>query len=385
MTAPTAIDFEHTYSQGTLNSGTIRVPINYNGTATENNFNLIGNPYPSAIDTDELIETNAAIDAVFFWDHLTDPSADTPGFNTQNFTMDDVSIRNNGMGIPSVNGDLLSAPGQFMVSGQGFGILGLQSEAANNTPVTFTNALRVAGNNGAVRSNESTAENRLWLSMKSANYGITSTTGISFTESGSIYIDSGLDTKRLNTSISLFSITDDEDQLAIQGRELFNETMQIDLGISSIIPEEELFTIGINQLEGFALSETAIFLIDHELGTRVNLKKQDYTFTASEGIDAARFTIAFTNTALTVTENSVLDSAITMYPNPATDRIVISSTGDQLMTRALITTINGKQVLEFTGTQEREEQIAIDTLSPGIYFVQIQTNKGTVVKKLIIQ
>ncbi|MEL6989716.1 MAG: hypothetical protein AAGK97_18045, partial [Bacteroidota bacterium] len=67
----------HTYTQGTLNSGDVTATITYNG-ATTSNFNLLGNPYASAIDTDMLIATNDAINEVYFWEHITAPDANLP-------------------------------------------------------------------------------------------------------------------------------------------------------------------------------------------------------------------------------------------------------------------------------------------------------------------
>lgn len=386
VTASSPVDFVHTYSQGTLNSGNINVPLTYNGPATENNFNVLGNPYPSAIDTDLFIDRNDAINEVFFWDHLTDPSADVPGFNTLNFTMDDVSIRNSGMGIPSVNGTALSAPGQFMASGQGFGVIGLQSEAGNNTPVVFSNALRTTGNNNAVRSNLGGSANKLWLRMENSTYAIGSTIGISFgIEGGSPQIDSGLDTKRLNTSINLFSTTENGEQLAIQGREAFDDGIEIDLGMASVIPEEELFTISISQLEGIALENTPVFLIDQLLNTITDLKLSDYSFIADEGVQANRFTLVFEETLLS-TEDGSLENQVSIFPNPTTDQITLAYTGATPLTQAFISDTNGKiiralDLSSFNGQQ----RVDVSTMTQGIYFIQIQSGTGSVVQKLLIQ
>ena len=106
-----------------------------------------------------LIANNTVINEVYFWEHITAPDENLPGFNTQNFSMDDVSVRNAMMGVAAVNGGM--APGQYMPSGQGFGILA--NQAAAGTDVTFTNAMRVNGNNNTPRSSDQ--DNRLWIRL----------------------------------------------------------------------------------------------------------------------------------------------------------------------------------------------------------------------------
>jgi len=200
ITATAPVNYTHTYTQGTLNNGSIAVPTIYNGPATENNFNLLGNPYPSAIDTDLLIQLNPNIDAVYFWEHITPPNQNLPGFGNSNFSMDDVSLRNLMGGTASVNGG--TVPGQFMASGQGFAILA--DQASSGTDLIFNNGMRVTGNNNALRSPTITP-NRLWLRLDSETYTLSSSALIGFTENATATMDHGYDSQRLHTTTSLFS------------------------------------------------------------------------------------------------------------------------------------------------------------------------------------
>ena len=229
-----------------MNSGTIVTPIIYNG-STENNFNVMGNPYPSSIDTDQLIMNNAAINEVYFWEHITPPDPDLPGFNTANFSMDDISIRNLSGSVAAINGG--EPPEQFMASGQGFGILAQQS--AQGSDLTFSNSLRVT-NTVAVRSPDQ--DNRLWISITSENYALSSSTLIGFFSQATAAFDPGYDSPTLSTSLNLFSTLDNGQQLAIQGREIFDPSMEISIGFQTLVPELETYTIRIDQLEGIALS-----------------------------------------------------------------------------------------------------------------------------------
>jgi len=368
-----AVTFDHTYTQGTLNSGNIVAPITYNGPATENNFNLLGNPYPSAIDTDMLIADNAAINEVYFWEHITAPDENLPGFNTVNFSMDDVSVRNAMMGIAAVNDMIGNAPGQFIASGQGFGIMADQT--AMGTDVTFTNTMRVTGNNGTPRSAEQ--DNKLWLRLDSETYTIQSRIGLGFVPEATSAFDPGYDSRQVATTISLFSTLEDGQRLTIQGREVFDPSMEINLGFQTLIPE--------NQLEGGDLEQSDIFLIDHLLGTTTNLKETSYTFASSETIQAERFTLVFEE-ALLSTEDAGLENTISLYPNPAVDQIQLSYTGNQALQSLIITDIQGKIIKQQTlAGFNGQETITISSLKPGLYFFTISTAQSSTTQKIMIQ
>ena len=378
-----AVNYAHTYTQGTLNSGTISKPLVYNGPATANNFNLIGNPYASAIDITALISQNASINAIYFWEHITAPNENLPGFNNANFSMDDVSLRNLLGGIASANGG--TAPGQYMASGQGFGVLANQTESGSSTPIVFTNAMRVTGNNGTPRSAETTVD-KLWLGMKSEDFTSNSSTLIGFTDGATPGLDLGYDSGRLSTTFSLFSTLDDAIQLGIQGREAFDNSMEIDLGFETILPESRSYTISVDQWEGINLDESQIFLIDNELGTVTNLKESEYTFTASESIQPNRFKVVFDERALGTDDPLSLENQIRLFPSPARNSITMTYTGGERLTQAVIVDINGKLITTIDlGDFEQSRSINISNFSSGIYFMRVQSTQSLVVKRFIVQ
>ena len=374
------ITFEHTYTNGTLNSGTIAVPTTYNGT-TLDNFNLLGNPYPSAINTDMLIDNNEAINEVYFWEHITTPNEDLPGFDDVSFSMDDVSVRNQTMGVAAVNDpDPLNTPGEFMTSGQGFGILANQD--AVGIDVTFTNSIRVTGDNGTPRSNES--DNLLWLRLNSETYTIQSRVGIGFVEEATAGYDPGYDSKQLGTTISLFSTLESGEHLTIQGRESFDPEMEIQLGFSTRISEIENYTISIDRWEGLDLDNTDIFLIDKQLNTITNLKEVSYNFASSEIIQANRFTLVFEERALSVEDSTQFEDSITLFPNPSGGTVTLSYIGNGLLNKATVVDINGRIIRELNLSDfNQSRRFDISALSAGVYLIRIEADNASTVKRLI--
>jgi len=353
--ASSAATFDHTYTQGTLNSGVISYPLVYNGPDTENNFNVAGNPYASAIDNDLLLMGNDHISTLYFWEHLTDPSADNPGDNTANFSMDDISMYNLLGGVPATNGG--TAPGQFMPSGQGFAVLADQSFAGD--PLVFTNAMRVTGNNGTVRSAE-TPIDRLWLRLTLDGFELQSTALVGFTPHTTIGYDAGFDSDRLDSTLSLFSTLESGEQLAIQGREVFDTQIAVALGFSTQIPEQQQYTISIDQLEGSDLEQSDIFLIDNLLNTITNLKETAYTFASSS-----------------------VENNISLFPNPTQGQLTITSANARLQ-QAVIYDLTGRLVQTITLTAANNNLIDVSRLATGNYVLQLTSIQGdTVIKRFI--
>jgi len=375
-----SVTLDHIYTAGTLNSGAIAYPLVYNGPISGNNFNLVGNPYPSAIDTDMLISTNDAINEVYYWEHLTQPSADNPGDNTVNHSMDDISIYNLTGGIAAVNGG--TAPGRYMASGQGFGILADQNAAG--ATLDFTNAMRVTGNNGTVRSSNVPA-NKLWLQITDENDSSRNTTLIGFLNEATSSFDKGYDSGRLDTQISFYSTLDDGEELSIQARETFDLDMQVPLGFATKNEELEQYTISIQNIEGSELENAPVFLKDHLTDIVTNLKEQSYNFSAADTKQSDRFTVFFTPEDVLSTDTpDGLSAQLQLYPNPSEGMITLSYAGTEAFTRAIILDLNGKHVKELDLSSFNESlDIDLSAFSTGVYFIQIHTALTIATKKII--
>ncbi|MES2703648.1 MAG: LamG-like jellyroll fold domain-containing protein [Bacteroidota bacterium] len=74
-------------------------------------------------------------------------------------------------------------------------------------------------------------------------------------------------------------------------------------------------------------------------------------------------------------------SGLTIYPNPSTQRVAVSSGGSRIRSVSMYT-IAGAEC--FAGTVEsREVTIDIEALAPGVYFLKVITDAGTTVEKVV--
>ena len=75
------------------------------------------------------------------------------------------------------------------------------------------------------------------------------------------------------------------------------------------------------------------------------------------------------------------DSSLSVFPNPATDELRIQS-GDWIKT-VTITGLSGNSIRILTNISEKSMVMNVRNLTPGIYFLKIETSRGTFVRKLI--
>ncbi len=83
------------------------------------------------------------------------------------------------------------------------------------------------------------------------------------------------------------------------------------------------------------------------------------------------------------TDDFSLDNSISIYPNPANGVITINNTGNILINEAIITDINGR-VIQTTSlnTINGITQISLSTLNNGLYFVRINSDTASIVRRI---
>ncbi|WP_298513538.1 lamin tail domain-containing protein [uncultured Kordia sp.] len=385
---PTTGSFPRTENvtfSGAVNNGVITssVSLSADATDTDDDWNFVGNPYPSAISADDFVTLNTNITGtLYFWTHVDDASMSNPGPDLYNYSTDDYAMYNasGGVGTSSVSGS--TAPTGFIASGQGFFI-----EAITAGTVTFNNSMRsnTYSNNDFFRSN--TAENsdetsqerdRIWLNLTNAD-GAFSQLLIGFFENATLQKDRLYDGIRLNGFNYLrFYSKDDTHQYGIQGRPAFVDTDVVPLGYDSAVLGD--ITISIDQIEGVLnTTDVEVYLQDLQLNITHNLKLAPYTFTTTDGLFPNRFQLQFINNAvLNVEEATLAENALAVYVNNDKEIEI------KQRTRTVINSVNVYSMLgQLVGTtSDLNQKISLRAQASGVYVVVIDTEKGTLTKKI---
>ena len=293
-----------TIERGTnLNAGTAG-PNGVMRLATDDNWNLLGNPYPSAISINAFLLANTQLDGfIRLWTHGTLPStAITDPFYdnfVSNYTAGDY-IALNGAGATS--GPM--APG-VIGAGQGFFVL-MQPGGATTSTALFNNAMRSKNYSNshfyrnASAANSGIGENierhRIWLDLVSPTNETTRTL-VGYVEGATAGKDRMFDAfTDYKLAQNFYSLIDDQ-IMAIQGKGLpFEQEDRVPLGVK--IPSNGIYKIAIATVDGLFSSNQAIYLEDTALGIIHDLRQAPYTFTGTSGIVNNRFVLRYTNETL---------------------------------------------------------------------------------------
>ncbi|NQX76530.1 T9SS type A sorting domain-containing protein, partial [Gilvibacter sp.] len=367
--------FDIEFNTGTLNSGPLDISAVFN-TDQNSSPNIISNPYASAINADAFIAANSTIiSTLYFWEHLTAPSAAYPGYDDLNYDMGDISMYTTGSGgVAAANGG--AAPTGFISSAQGFGY-----KAAAAGTVSFANSMRVTGPNDTFRMTEPVQRDRIWLNLTNETYELRSQALIAFVDDATEAMEPHFDAKRLATPVSIYSQLITGEELAINGLPVWNVEAEVSLGMSSMIEADAVFTISIADMEFNTMPEdTQVYLIDHELNTQTNLTEGDYVFRALNGTYDNRFSLVFEERVLGVDDESL--ELVGLYPNPAQDNVTLNAPNGVILENVVIYDIRGRQVAqhELSGDQS---SFSVAELEAAIYVLNITTDSGVFSLRLI--
>lgn len=331
----TAANFTANFS-GKWNNGIIDVPIareSYTGTGYagtngitiskwDDNWNLVGNPYPSSIKALDFLSANTNIEgAVRIWTHNNLPSNSYPNpFYSSfiyNYTANDYIVHN---GTGTISGPL--GFNGYIAGGQGFFIL-MQDGAADATQkITFNNSMRNKNysnsqfyRNASMQNNnlDSIEKHRIWIDLVNSN-NESARTLIGYVEGATLEKDRLFDAySSTGSTLNIFSVINSQENACIQGRPLpFDENDTVSIGLT--IPQSGNYALAIATLDGlFENQNQNIFIEDKELNIIHNLRQAPYNFSADAGVNTSRFVLRYTNATLNTTgfssENGVLLSS----------------------------------------------------------------------------
>jgi photosystem II stability/assembly factor-like uncharacterized protein len=319
-------NFTAVFNNGTPNNGVITTPIsrggyqgaNYLGTNSasitrfDDNWNLVGNPYPSSISVMDFLNLNTNIEgAVRIWTHNTAPSTSISspfyGSSVSNYTPADY-ITYNGIGT-------VSGPAGFnglIAGGQGF-MINMNDGVATTGTIQFNNSLRgkAYANNQFYRNSLTNNEvfNRIWIDLVNIESN-SDRTLIGYKEEATNQKDRLYDAvTSVGSSMKIYTLLEN-DRMTIQGRALpFDIEDRVELGVN--VPSEGTYTLAIAVVDGMFLQQE-IFLKDNYLSITHNIKEAPYVFSSLSGTFDERFELIYRNETLD-SQDFINEDFVTIY------------------------------------------------------------------------
>lgn len=364
---------------GVPNNGPISAPILI-GAAAEN---LIGNPYPSAIDIDNFFDLNGTVSGsgviektIYLWTHNTMITANV-------YVNSDYAVYNSlgGVGTTGAPGANNALPNGNVASGQSFFIKGLTAGTA-----IFNNSMRITGNNNqfyrpstSFASANSTDRSRVWLEVFN-NEGAYKQTLVGYTEEATNLLDSGFDSDIMDAGTPvLFYSKLGNSNLAIQGRSLpFDVNDSVPLGFKSTTAAA--YEIKLSNFDGI-FDTQEVYLEDKLLQVIHNLKTSNYSFVTNAGTFDDRFVLRYTTSALSNNNHLFTDNSVVVYKENQTIHINASTSA---IDEVKIFDIRGRLVYSKSNANSTEVLISNLTSSQQVLLITIKSIDGTSVTKKLI-
>ncbi|MGF1555599.1 GEVED domain-containing protein [Paucihalobacter sp.] len=367
-----------TITRGTYIGGNYPGAGNTDATSLDDNWNLLGNPYPSAIDAAAFTSANTNVNGtIYLWTHGTDilgsPSNVDPFYGdfAYNYTIADyLAYNTTGANPPGFDGNI--------GAGQGFFVL-KEDVGSTSQNVTFNNSMRVKNNNDQFfRNTEVLEKHRIWLDLLEPT-GNVNTTLIGYLPEATNEKDRLFDAYIINNTAQTIYSRIANENMSIQGRSLpFLDTDIVPLGV--IVSGSGVHTIAINQIDGLFAHDQNIYLEDLELGVIHDLKQAPYFFTPENtGRFNNRFQLRYTNETLSV--NGASAATISIYKNDNEVRVLSPS---QNISKVTIHDVLGRMIGKHSNINQTEFKFNAQHQSNGTYIVTVELTNGLVTTKKIM-
>ncbi|MFK5878099.1 MAG: T9SS type A sorting domain-containing protein [Flavobacteriaceae bacterium] len=364
-------------------------------TISNGESSLLGNPYPSAIDTHKFINDNLSLinGTIYFW---------IDGGSSSHYTSDYLggyAIRNlSGGVVPSVSSSMIAgigdagtitAPTQYMAVSQGFFV-----DAIGNGNIVFNNSQRIfktesSGESVSYRSTSNNESEHLAdINDSSIRIGYEDPESfhrqllLSFLPDSpaTLSYDIGYDAFMYDPrEDEVFYIIDNisTNQYVIQGVGAFNDLYEFPLGVK--ITQEGTHTIMLDAVDNFTGS---IYIKDLVLNTTHNLTESSFNLNLTPGEYLDRFKVVFQESGVLAVNEFERDE-LNVYYNKA-NSVIVKNPREINLTNISIYNMLGQQIAQVHKNRLNEAIITIPfSHEKGVYFVVVKSNEKEKAYKII--
>ncbi|AWA31311.1 hypothetical protein HYN48_15095 [Flavobacterium magnum] len=387
---------------GKPNNGAITLPIGAGF------LNLCGNPYASALDSQQFINDNLdSIDGtLYLWEHYS-----TNNTHVYSDYQGGYAALTNVGGTPPVAAPGISGlgsssriPKRFIPVGQGFFVVGNSTggsikfnnnqrlfvkETSGSSNIMFRNANQT---NSASDSNGSGNQDDSYLvtGFAKIRLGFTSATNYHrqlllgfMNEYATSAIDPGYDAVMFDQLADDMYFLNGETRLIIQGEGFFNEANIYPLGVKAGIDGNVQFNI--DEMINFE-DDQDVYIYDDEDQSYHDIKAGTYDVVLPQGTYESRFSLRFVSSTLGIENQQPNGPAISFTNNNNSINIQNNEHRFTVNSVALFNVLGQSlETWEMDGNSDALLQIPVKNHAAGTYIVKINTSAGSFSRKIVMK
>jgi len=374
---------------GTPNDGTIT------STISPGFSSLLGNPYPSAIDSEAFFTTNdGVVETLYFWEHTGDSGNHTLGGYIGGY-----GLINASMGLPGTapsydttggrgEGITYHTPGRYIPIAQGFFI---EATGTGGT-VTFNNSMRAnqkeiedGGSDSFFFKGKATTPLPIlkigFDYLNDQNIELHRQVGVSFKSGNTFQRDDGFDSEAFDVDVSdiYFKFDGNRENFIIAGLQEISDEFEFPITVK--IGTSGTYKFTIDQKKNI---NRDVYLTDKVSGLKYDLANL-VALTINPGTYQDRFYISFSPKTLG-TDDQILNQEVAIYYNGQSKEVKVLRKSNIIVHQIEIYNLLGQKVKKLSSFNQNNKEISLSTnsLRTAVYIVKISTDKGTISKKLVI-
>ena len=209
--------------------------------------------------------------------------------------------------------------------------------------------------------------------------------GISFKRGNDFNYDNGFDSEIYDIQSTDFywNFPDYSNKnLIIAGVEEISNTLEVPLSI--VLANDNPITIEIDEIKNIT---QALYIEDKVTGELHRLSENNtVTLNVGQGTYKNRFYLVFDRTVLSVDDTDLLDTELKVFMDNDAKEIVIENNKNLVIKEVALFNILGQKVMNWKDLKtQKETKLSTKSISRTIYILKVNTDKGKLTKKIIIE
>ena len=359
---------------------------------------LLGNPYPSAIDSRQFIIDNgpagtaSITGAIYYWEHYGGDTHNLSGYQAGYSTYSlGGAVKATAHPLVSSLGSSTKTPGQYLPVAQGFFVQG----DADGGDIIFKNSQRVfeteAGGDSVfmkgVQSKQTTSNKAEADTRPKFRIGFDAPKIdhrqllLTIDESGTDGYDWGYDAE-------IFEIFEDDMYWMIEDKKYVIQVTNV-VEVNKEIPIGVITTVGglinikVDELENM-VDDLVVYLKDHDTNEEFDITNIGYEVDLPAGEYNNKYSVTFKSSKSLSVENESLNNDMSIFFSESEKSIIINNSNLVKVNAVTIFNMLGQSVKTFKVNELSNRYALPVNVKAGIYLVKIETDEGLFTKKLLL-